>query len=198
MKAIERRSSLIDAASKCFAARGYHATQVSDIIDEAEVARGTFYLYFQSKHGIFDQILDDFMKHLRAQILSIDLASEVSPADQMRRNVERVVDAVIETPEVGRILFNEAVGLDTEIDERLASFYRELIELISKSIQKGIDLTIVRPIDPNLAATIIIGSFREIFVQNQVFKNISIDRNGMVSGLIDVLMSGLCPNASIG
>ena len=42
----ERRKQLLTAAMVAFGKKGYHGTQVSDIIYEADVARGTFYLYF--------------------------------------------------------------------------------------------------------------------------------------------------------
>src|SRR5262245_44500387 len=40
---------LLAAAVEVFAAKGYTATRVSDIVREAGVAQGTFYLYFKSK-----------------------------------------------------------------------------------------------------------------------------------------------------
>ncbi len=40
-----------------FAAKGYHGTRISDIIDAAGIARGTFYLYFESKSAIFLELI---------------------------------------------------------------------------------------------------------------------------------------------
>ena len=49
----ERRAQLLAAARVVFARRGYHHASVSDILDEAKVARGTFYNYFDSKRAVF-------------------------------------------------------------------------------------------------------------------------------------------------
>ena len=191
MKPEERKNAISEAAAACFADRGYHATQVSDIIAKAGVARGTFYLYFKSKHDIFDTILDEFISTLQDQIRIVDLSSETSPAKQVRGNVQRVIDLMFSRPEIGRILFNEAVGLDPEIDDRLKDFYGSILGMIERSISKGMGLGIVRRVDPRVAACIILGGFREILVQVAIFKTSSVDRKTIVDSLIDVLLGGL-------
>jgi AcrR family transcriptional regulator len=44
-----RRDELLDAAEELFRKKGVAATAVSEITDRAGVAKGTFYLYFESK-----------------------------------------------------------------------------------------------------------------------------------------------------
>ena len=60
-----RRALILRAAVETFSARGYHSTRVADIIKAAGIARGTFYLYFESKNAIFlellDTLLDEFL-----------------------------------------------------------------------------------------------------------------------------------------
>jgi AcrR family transcriptional regulator len=193
MKPEERKSQIIEAAIKCFANRGYHSTSISHIIDEASVARGTFYLYFKSKHEIFQSILDEFTEHIGSQIKTIEMSADLTPAAQMKKNVERVVDAVLQKPEVGQILFNEAVGLDEETQKRLKEFYNKLITRIQSSIQLGISFGLVRDVDPKVASCIALGGVREILTQSHIFKNANISRDAMVDGLIDVLFGGISP-----
>ena len=193
MNPTERKSQIVGAAVKCFSKRGYHATSISHIIDEAGIARGTFYLYFKSKHEIFQFILDDFIEHMGSQIKMIDVSGAESPAIQMRRNVERVIDAILNRPEVGQILFNEAVGLDDETQERLRAFYEKLLSIIQSSIRRGMSFGIVRDVDPSVASCIALGGIRELLTQNAIFKNARIDRDAMIDGLIDVLFGGLGP-----
>lgn len=191
MKSQKRRTSIIETATKCFAKRGYHATQVSDIIEAAGIARGTFYLYFDSKEDVFREILDAFLAHIGTQIKTISLSGQASPADQMRANVERVVDAVIENPAPAKIVFNEAVGLNPEIDEKLREFYDKLINRTAASLSKGIKFGLVRKINPRIGACIILGAFRELMVQQTVFGNSKISKKAIVDGLLDILLRGL-------
>ena len=47
-----KREELIDIASQLFYEQGYHRTGVKQIIDEAGIAKGTFYSHFKSKEDL--------------------------------------------------------------------------------------------------------------------------------------------------
>jgi AcrR family transcriptional regulator len=52
------RDRLLDAAREAFEENGYIAVTIDDIIHRAVAARGTFYLYFESKLAIFQAVVD--------------------------------------------------------------------------------------------------------------------------------------------
>lgn len=52
-----RRNHLLDAAERVFLERGYDNVTVDDIAAEAEVAKGTLYLYFKNKHDLLLDVL---------------------------------------------------------------------------------------------------------------------------------------------
>jgi len=60
------RRRILDAAEEVFGAKGYHAASVTEITQRAQVAQGTFYLYFHSKREIFLQLVEDLGEQLRA------------------------------------------------------------------------------------------------------------------------------------
>ncbi len=68
----ERRLQLLDAATWVFARRGYRHAGVSDIIARAGVARGTFYLYFESKHQIFLAVVLAFHDQVAETLEAMD------------------------------------------------------------------------------------------------------------------------------
>jgi len=194
MKPDDRKKQILDAAISCFTKRGYHATSISNIIDKAKIARGTFYLYFKSKHEIFQCILDDFIFYLASQIKTIDVTAPISPATQMRNNVKRIVDTILKRPEIGQILFNEAVGLDDATQSRLKDFYSTLLTIIQSSIKKGISVGLIRNVDHRVASCVALGGIRELITQIHIFKNTKIGRKALVDGLMDVIFGGLGPN----
>ena len=55
-----RRNQILDAAAKVFAEKGFHPTTIKDIANEAGIAHGTIYNYFENKTalllGIFDRM----------------------------------------------------------------------------------------------------------------------------------------------
>ena len=56
-----RRDALVDAAFEVFLEKGVASTAVDDIVEKAGVAKGTFYLYFESKEEVFNAVLADFL-----------------------------------------------------------------------------------------------------------------------------------------
>ena len=52
-----RRAALADVALKLWAERGYDRTSVASIAREAGIAKGTFYLYFESKDALLLDVL---------------------------------------------------------------------------------------------------------------------------------------------
>jgi AcrR family transcriptional regulator len=60
------RRRLLNAAETEFGTRGYHGASVSSITQRAEIAQGTFYLYFRSKEEMFLTLVRDIGHQLRA------------------------------------------------------------------------------------------------------------------------------------
>ena len=53
------RADLLEAARQVFARRGYHDASIAEITEQADVAVGTFYLYFRDKDEAFTTVLED-------------------------------------------------------------------------------------------------------------------------------------------
>ena len=48
-----------------FASVGYHEASIVKITEEAGVGLGTFYLYFEGKQAIFDEVVEDLNRRVR-------------------------------------------------------------------------------------------------------------------------------------
>jgi AcrR family transcriptional regulator len=59
------RRRLLDAAEQCFADAGFHEASVVRITEAAGVGQGTFYLYFESKRAIFEELVRDLNRRVR-------------------------------------------------------------------------------------------------------------------------------------
>lgn len=53
----QKRTSLLETAFSLFTSRGIHNTSISDIVERAGVAKGTFYLYFKDKYDIRNKLI---------------------------------------------------------------------------------------------------------------------------------------------
>lgn len=59
------REKLLRAAETLFGDKGYEHASIADITREAEVALGTFYVYFPDKQSIFVEVVDELGARLR-------------------------------------------------------------------------------------------------------------------------------------
>jgi len=53
----EKEARLLETAFDLFIIKGINQTTIQDIVDEAGVAKGTFYLYFKDRHEIIEKIV---------------------------------------------------------------------------------------------------------------------------------------------
>jgi AcrR family transcriptional regulator len=158
----ERRAAIVAAARRVFAARGYHRTGIADIVREVNIARGTFYRYFEGKREVFQVVVETMMTEVVGVVQSIELGRPVVP--QVEANLERLVQAIT-AEDVVRVLFLEAVGIDDEGDEVLRSFYAEALRRIETALRTGQALGVVRPGDVGLKARLLLGLIKEPVVQ---------------------------------
>jgi AcrR family transcriptional regulator len=189
-----RRAQILESALRVFAEKGYHAASVTDLVDAAGVARGTFYLYFDSKEAIFLELLDDLWGHLRASLVGVDLArGAASMEEQLHAIVVRLLKTLVENRRLTRIIFREAVGLHAAVDDRLKAYDDELHGWVARSIGLGIALGAVRPVDAELGATAVVGSLREVVYRYVVRSDDPIDLDSVATALLDHHLRGLLP-----
>jgi AcrR family transcriptional regulator len=62
------RQKLLDAAEQVFGREGYHQAGIVEITRRADVALGTFYLYFPDKHAVFADLVRTLNHRLRRDI----------------------------------------------------------------------------------------------------------------------------------
>ena len=63
------RQRLLEAAEQVFAQHGYHDASIVKITEAAGVGQGTFYLYFDGKKRIFDELVLDLNARVRRAMI---------------------------------------------------------------------------------------------------------------------------------
>ena len=161
-----RRAQILRSARKVFSVKGYHASSVADILKEAAIARGTFYLYFPSKRAIFEELLEEMFSQITSAVRRIETGPGAEPAvEQMYRNVYGIVDVLEDNSELTIILLREAVGLDADFDQKLNAFYDRLCAMIEDALSLGQTMGLVRPCDTRLMSYCVMGSLKEVIIQ---------------------------------
>lgn len=161
-----RREQVLRHAKRLFARKGYHRTNIADIIARAGIARGTFYLYFENKRDLFDELLQQVLNELRVRIQRLRMGpEEPDPVNQLRNNLKRVLNYVLAERELADILLNHSMGFDRELDGRILDFYERITDQIQRSLDLGIELNLVRQCDTRTVSYCILGGIKEIVGQ---------------------------------
>ena len=162
----ERRLQILDAARDVFAKRGYARATVDDIVLEAGVARGTFYLYFDDKRGAFAELVQRFASQITAVIVRIATDDPArSVAEQVLENTRAILRLCLAERSMTKILFTDAVGVDPEFQHQLATFYDAVVQLLTESLREGQALGIVADGEPRVMAYLTIGALKELVYQ---------------------------------
>jgi TetR/AcrR family transcriptional regulator, cholesterol catabolism regulator len=106
----ERREQLLAIAARLIASRGYSATTVRDIADDAGILSGSLYHHFPSKEAILDEILRTFMDGLLQR--SQEIAAEGGGPRHVLDELIRTAFVTIENqPDAVGLYQNEATFL---------------------------------------------------------------------------------------
>src|SRR5881409_1267602 len=90
--AVDKRRQILDAAITVFARQGFNACRVSDIADEAGVAYGLVYHYFDSKEQVLNELFTERWSLMLAAIDEVD-GQPLSG----REKLDRVAGFIIES-----------------------------------------------------------------------------------------------------
>jgi AcrR family transcriptional regulator len=178
----ERRAQILTVARDVFAKHGYHTAKIEDIVAAAGIARGTFYLYFEDKRAIFEEIVDRTIARLGMAIVRVDPHdSGRTVADQVRENIRRIVRILLEDRATTKILLSDALGVDPAFDRKLLSFYDEMSSLLEGSLRDGQALGVVRDGDVRLMSWLTMGALKETMFQI-VQRGAEYDEDKLVEG----------------
>jgi len=156
----EKRRRLLDAAVKVFARKGYHASRVGDIAEEAGVAHGLLYHYFASKEDVLRAVFRETWRALIETIESVEEAGD-PPREQLRKVAEILLRSWRRDPDLVRVLVLEVTRsqhLRGEMDEIGASF-----AAIQEIVERGqADGSIRADLDARLASYVFFGAVEEL------------------------------------
>jgi len=129
----DKRRQILDAAVKVFAHRGFHATRVSDIADEAGVAYGLVYHYFSSKDEVLDTLFLDRWNVLLDVIRETD-STDDSARDKLRAIASFIIDSYEHDPDVMKVIIVEVTRAANSFGRTHLTKIREAYALMAEIV----------------------------------------------------------------
>lgn len=121
-----KRRRILEVASELFITHGYRKASISDIARGAGIAKGTFYLYFETKIDVLLAAIA--WEKLRSLAAFIDVFDgSLTPRERLRRWITSALVIVARSPLLSRL-----VGGDEELSAVLADAPPELLGAASR------------------------------------------------------------------
>lgn len=186
----ERKAQVVAAATRRIASQGYVNTSVADVIDEAGISRGTFYLYFASREALFEEIVDRFVSEIEGVIEVVTLNDD-APAEKVLANFRRAIELLVDNPDLTKVLFREALGQSAEVDARIDAFYAFMERMVVGALRKGVARGISREVDVSIIAPAMVGAVKEVVYKHVVRSSAPVDPDQLAVTIFDFAMRGL-------
>lgn len=134
----QKKEALLNTAFELFTSKGIQKTSISDIVDKAGVAKGTFYLYFTDKYDIRNKLIS----HKASQLfLAAYDALKKSGIREFEDQVIFIADHIIDQLSENRSLLNfiskhlswgvfknAMIATNNEADKNIYHLYEQLLE----------------------------------------------------------------------
>ncbi len=130
---------IIRAGKKLFAANGFQATSINDIIAKARVAAGTFYIYFDNKLALYLYLLDLYRISIR-KASSNAIVGLTSRLEMEREGLKAFIKFVKQDPLAYKLVW-ESLFVDFDI---FKEYYKEFSESYVYHLNKFVAMGEIR------------------------------------------------------
>jgi AcrR family transcriptional regulator len=134
--AADKRRLILDAAVRAFARQGFHACRVSDIADEAGVAYGLVYHYFDSKDEVLDTLFLDRWNVLLEVIRETDRRA-IPAREKLAAIASFIIDSYRHDPELMKVIIVEVTRAANTFGRRHIGVIREAYEALAAIVEAG-------------------------------------------------------------
>ena len=183
-----RKQSICDAAMRVVARKGIASVTVQDIADEAGVAKGTIYLYFQSRDEILARTMDAATERLLEK-----LAEACKDCRGFRDVLEARIRTQLQHFEENRDFFRIYLAMSEPLGERrlrkhatYQTYLGQLERLLAEAVERGE----VRDLSVSRLAVAVASVVREI-VLHRIIEREPPPLDDDVTFAVDFIMRGI-------
>ena len=185
MKAENKHSKIISAATKVFAKKGFFTARISDIAKEAKVADGTIYLYFNNKYDILLSVFEEEVGKIVEKTSKL-LSNEEDPRKMLEIFTIQHLTAMKKNKNLAEVIQIELRQTHKIINDYRNNKFSEYVGIIAGIIKKGQTLGVYKSdINPDLAKRIVFGALDEVA---RVW-NASLETNYTIEEVVDQVLT---------
>ena len=187
----ERKDQIAEAATTVFTKKGFDKARMDDIANEANLSKGTLYLYFKSKDAIITHLLDRLFEREFSDLLLLEDAP-LPASEKLTLFVDKFIGDIHNWSRIIPIMYEFLGRLFRQrvVQEAFKKYMRFYLDLITPIIQQGIDEGEFKANSPEDVA-ITIGAIFEGTILLWVYDSELIDLEKHLNSGMKLLLEGL-------
>jgi len=164
----ERRESILKAAQRLFAEKGYHGVSIDEIARAVNVSPSILYRHFKSKQMLYDAVLQDMSAQRESYVQTV-INSGTSFEDVLTGMTQVYINSIRENPDLLRIELQSMLDRNAATSDFFKNRWKSFTDYIEFSLNERL------PYDrPNREITILTaglmfqGMLREALIQKHL------------------------------
>jgi AcrR family transcriptional regulator len=164
----ERRESILKAAQRLFAEKGYHGVSIDEIAREVDVSPSILYRHFKSKQVLYDAVLQEMSAQRESYVQTV-INSGTSFEDVLTGMTQVCIKSIQENPDLLRIELQSLLDRNPATSNFFKNRWKSFTDYIEFSLNERL------PYDrPNREITILTaglmfqGMLREALIQKHL------------------------------
>lgn len=171
----EVRDRIYESALRLFSQKGFAATSLREVSEEAQTTKPMIYYYFGSKEGLYGSIVREILEEM-ADAIRGHVPGDISARDQVLAYCERYLDHFLAKEEIIALVLREVFGLG---GAPMATFAKTLGERVRQPLDeilcRGMESGEFHTDQVQLCANAITGILN-MFILAHVFGGADIDK----------------------
>ena len=133
-----KKEKLLNSAYKLFTEKGINTTSIQDIVDDANVAKGTFYLYFKDKYDLQNKlIIKKSQKLFKDAIDNLNKNVIINFEDQLIFVIDYIINVVSNDKTLINFIEKDlSLGIYSDVNEIINSNKIGIKEIFIKGLKE--------------------------------------------------------------
>ncbi len=130
-----KRARVVQAALDVFSRRGFHAATMEEIAQQAQIAKGTIYLYFPTKDALFSSVLAHGLELVETAVRQRNHGVR-DPLRRLRDTLDELIRLFLSHETLFRLMLRQVFAWGERGEEASRRWRRKMTDRIQRDLQR--------------------------------------------------------------